>query len=511
MTELAPEPLPGPAANPILPGSNPDPSIVAVDGVYYVVTSSFEYLPGLPVYRSTDLVEWEHIGHVATRPEQVQLDDVPTPGGVWAPTIRHHDGLFHVIVSVFLGGRGCVVFTAEDPAGPWSDGVVIDVVGGIDPDLAWDDEGTAYVSYAQFGRGILQVRVDLATGLALEEPRLLWAGTGLLGTEGPHLYRRGDYWYLLVAEGGTDRGHAVSVARGPSPAGPFESCPHNQVLSARSTASPVQNVRHADLVDAPDGGIAAVCLGVRPVDASLAFSPLGRETFLVRGEWVDGWPTFELPALGAPTPDESFRPDLHDGGVLDDLGWVAVRRTPSSVASVVEGALSLAGDAEITDAAPAFLGRRQRHHDCTFEAVVDVAQGRGGVAARLREDHVVLLEAAPVGDHVVVTARAVLSALEQSWTAELPAGTVRLGIETTVLPVDLRRGQLGGERIVLSVDVDGVRRVLADLDGRYWSYETAKGFTGRVLGVYSAEGLVRVVDLVHEGRSSVEPPDATLE
>ncbi|MEU1165449.1 family 43 glycosylhydrolase, partial [Streptomyces sp. NPDC005921] len=105
--------------NPLIPGFNPDPSVILVDGVYYLVTSTFEYLPGLPVYRSTDLVTWEHIGNVAERPEQVAVGSVVTGAGVFAPTIRYHDGLFHVIVTVVGSPRGCVVFTATDPAGPW--------------------------------------------------------------------------------------------------------------------------------------------------------------------------------------------------------------------------------------------------------------------------------------------------------------------------------------------------------------------------------------------------------
>ena len=251
--------------NPLLPGFNPDPSIVLVNGVYYLITSTFEYLPGIPVYRSTDLVEWTHVGNVATRPEQIGVERVPTPGGVFAPTIRYRDGVFYVIVSVMLGGRGCVVFTATHPAGPWSDGVEIPAVDGIDPDLAWDDDGTAYVTFAALGRGILQLTVDLETGRALEEPRRMWSGTGLYAPEGPHLYRRGEHWYLLIAEGGTDRGHAVSVARGDSPRGPFLGDPANPVLSARSTGSPVQNLGHADLFATPDGGGALVLLGVRPL------------------------------------------------------------------------------------------------------------------------------------------------------------------------------------------------------------------------------------------------------
>ncbi len=224
--------------SPLLPGFHPDPSIVEVDGVYTLVTSTFEYLPGLPVHRSTDLVHWELVGHVITRPEQALLEDVPTPGGVWAPTIRHHDGVYYCIVTVMMGPRGCVVFTADDPAGPWSDGIPIPAVTGIDPDLAWDDDGTAYVTFAAFPHDLQQVAVDLTTGEALDDVRAVWAGSGLYAPEGPHLYRRGDWWYLLAAEGGTDRGHAVTIARSRSPRGPFEGSPHNPVLTSRSTGFP---------------------------------------------------------------------------------------------------------------------------------------------------------------------------------------------------------------------------------------------------------------------------------
>lgn len=497
--------------NPALPGFHPDPSIVLLDGVYYLVSSSFEYLPGLPVHRSTDLLTWEHVGNVATRPAQLGLDDVPTPGGAWAPTIRHHDGRFYVIVTVFLGGRGCVVFTAEDASGPWDDGVAIPVVDGIDPDLAWDDEGTAYVSYAMFGRGIMQVRVDLATGAALEEPRVLWAGTGLLGTEGPHLYRRDDAWYLLVAEGGTDRGHAVSVARGPSPAGPFEGCSLNPVLSSRSTAFPVQNLGHADLVDGPDGTTAMVLLGVRPLDAALGFSPLGRETFVTRVDWVDGWPLPVLPDLSTEPLPEQWRPALRDQVDLDDPGWLAVRRAPRSVASVESpGVLRIVGDAELADLRPAFVGRRQKHHRSRFVAVVDASSGSGGIAVRLREDHFVSLELTDDGSRAFVAARAVLSGFEQRWIAEVPSGPVRVGIRTHVLPVDLRRGMIGGERIGLVVWRDGVEVELADLDGRYWSYEVAQAFAGRVVGMFASSGTVRFSDIEYEGHVSSARVDATF-
>ena len=472
--------------NPVLPGFHPDPSIVLVEGTYHLVTSTFEFLPALPVHRSTDLVSWELVGHVADRPEQVELADVPTPGGVWAPTIRHRDGVFHVVVTVMLGGRGCVVFTATDPAGPWSDGVPVPAVDGIDPDLAWDDDGTALITFGGFPHPIRQVPVDLATGQALGPVREVWAGTGAFAPEGPHLHRRGEHWYLLVAEGGTDRGHRVSIARGPTPAGPWEPHPTNPVVTAVGTEHPVQNLGHADLVDTPDGGSALVLLGVRPVGFAHAFSPLGRETYLVPVRWVDGWPYAELP-VPAPPPAEDVR------WRYPDPEWVAVRRTPASVAPA---GLVLTGEGTTpSDPRPVFVGRRQRHLSCTVEVAVDAAAGRGGLAARHDEQHWFGVEAAGS----TVTARAVLAGVERTWTADLPPGPVVLRIEQQLPPGGFVPAAIGGGVVRLSASAGGVTEVLAEFDGRYWSYEVAKSFTGRVLGVYAVEGTVAFGDPHYRG------------
>jgi hypothetical protein len=482
-------------SNPLLPGFNPDPSIVCVDDVYYLVTSTFEYLPGLPVYRSTDLVTWEQIGNVATRPEQVELEKVPTPGGVWAPTIRYRDGVFYVIVTVMLGGRGCVVFTATDPAGPWSDGTPIPAVTGIDPDVTWDGEGTAYGTFAGFPHAIRQVRVDLSTGEALEEVRPLWAGTGRFAPEGPHLYRRGEHWYLLVAEGGTDRSHAVSIARGPSPTGPWESNPHNPVITAAGTENDVQNLGHADLVEMPDGGTAMVLLGVRPVGFGHSFSPLGRETFLAPVRWVDGWPEADLVTpTGTPSEDVVLATDL------DDPAWLAVRRTPAEVADVRAGRLVIAADGrDLDDPRPWFLGRRQRHMTATLSALVDASDGRGGLAARHDETHWFAVEADGDG---TVTARASLAGFERTWSAEVPAGEVELRIELERPPSGFVPAAAGGGTVRL-VAAD---RVLAEFDGRYWSFEVAKSFTGRVVGLYAVDGTVTFSTLRYRGTDAV--PDS---
>ena len=486
--------------NPLIPGFSPDPSVVLADGVYYLATSTFEYLPGIPVYRSTDLVTWTHIGNVVTRPEQAGVDDVVTGGGVWAPTIRYRNGVFYVIVTIAMSPRGCVVFTATDPAGPWSDGITIEGVDGIDPDLAWDDDGTAYVTFSglytsgeQMGQhlGIQQVRVDLAAGKALEMPRSLWSGTGLKFPEAPHLYRRGDHWYLLIAEGGTERGHSVSVARGPSPEGPFEGHPANPVLSARSTSRPIQNTGHADLVATPDGGTALVLLGVRPLGLTQSFSPLGRETFITPVFWADGWPQPE-PVRLAPrdaVDEEVF--GFADPSALEDPGWLAVRTIPESVASVVDGRLAITGRTGLSDSHPQFVGRRQRHLTATVSTTVDASSGAGGLAARYDEEHWICLEARGT----VVTARAQVAGVTQSWQATVPAGEVELRLEMTLPSAGFDFVAMGGDRIRLLA----AGTLITELDGRYWTSETCASFTGRVIGLYASEGTVSFADFRYRG------------
>ncbi|GAB3255982.1 glycoside hydrolase family 43 protein [Kineosporia babensis] len=485
-----------PYPNPLLPGFNPDPSVVRVEGTYYIVTSTFEYLPGLPVYRSTDFTEWEQIGNIGVRPQQLQLTDVPTGTGVWAPTIRHRDGVFYVIVTV-PRGRGCVVFTATDPAGPWSEGTVLEGLNGIDPDLAWDQDGTAYVTFSglllegpDLGKhlGIQQVRVDLETGKLLEEPRSIWSGSGLMFPEAPHLYRRGQYWYLLIAEGGTERGHGVSIARGPSPEGPFEPCPANPFLTARSTTRPIQNTGHGDLIEGPDGQTLLVLLGVRPGGGTRAFSPLGRETFVTRVEWVDDWPVAEPVQLAT-------RPSISDTVSFDnalDHRWLAVRRLPQEIAAVADGELRITADGStMDDLRPAFVGRRQLTIAVESRTTADVSNGTGGLAVRYDEDHHYEIEATTLGGSTQVVARATIPGLRQEWRGELPAGPVTLHLDAR-RPSSAEFGteMMTSDHVELWAEADGQEVRLARVDGRYLSAETAASFTGRVIGLYATEGTV---------------------
>ncbi|MDU0300755.1 glycoside hydrolase family 43 protein, partial [Streptomyces sp. PAL114] len=295
--------------NPVISGFHPDPSVCRVGDDYYLVCSSFEYVPGLPLFHSKDLVHWEQIGNVLDRPGQLPL---PLPGakasgGLYAPTIRHHDGRFWVVDTNIDGGGNFVVW-AERPEGPWSDPVWL-ALDGIDPDLAWEEDGTCWCAFSGPAGGINIARIDPAGGKVLEGPVPTWSGSGLKFPEAPHLYRVGGWWYLLIAEGGTERGHAVSVARARSPRGPWEAAPGNPLLSHAGTARPVQNTGHADLVEAPDGSWWMVLLGVRPRGFTPDVHVLGRETFLTPVEWdADGWPVVTPVPERHPAPGGAWHP-----------------------------------------------------------------------------------------------------------------------------------------------------------------------------------------------------------
>lgn len=501
--------------NPLIPGFHPDPSIVRVGEWYYLATSSFEYLPGIPIFRSRDLRSVELIGHVAVREGQLGVPGVPTGGGAWAPTIRHHDGRFHLVVPDMMGtGRGNLLFTAEDPAGPWDDGVVLEALG-IDPDIAWGEDGTCYVTMSGFvldedsgeltHQGITQVTIDPATGRALSDPIRLWSGTGGMFPEAPHLYRVGEHWYLMIAEGGTERGHSVTIARGPSPAGPFTGAPHNPLVTARGTDHAVQNTGHGDLVELHDGSWAMVLLGTRPRSATRAWAPMGRETFIVPVSWVDGWPHAEPVRLDDRHDAVSFAVALNGEvpAAVDgfDPEIVGVRRFPRQIAdhAARPGALRLTGrGVGMEDAKPDFLGIRQVTEAARFEVALDATDGVGGLAMRFDEHCHLDLEV--TGDSVVMTMH--IYTMQQSWSVPRPAGAepVRLRLEAQPPHPGVLDMHTGCDLLVASVH-DGSEWVeVGRVDGRYLSSDFCESFTGRIVGPYARTGMIDVLEWSRSGQ-----------
>ena len=370
--------------NPIIPGFYPDPSICRVGKDFYLVTSSFEYFPGVPIFQSRDLIHWRQIGHCLTRESQLPLEGCWASGGVWAPTLRFHNGIFYMTTTNTTGG-GHFYVTTEDPAGGWSDPIWVEG-GGFDASLFFDSDGKVYFQWFEYEQpeGIYQSEIEITTGKFLTEPKVIWNGTGGRSPEGPHLYKFFDTYYLLAAEGGTEDGHMITLARGDSPWGPWESCPHNPILTHRSLDHPIQTTGHGDLVEDENGRWWIVFLGTRPVGYP-RYHILGRETFLAPVTWEDGWPVVNqvgrvdlemdapLPTLHPWDEIEPLRDDFDTPALGNHWNWV--RNPTLEYYSVSErpGWLRLWGtDVTLDEAAsPTFLGRRQRHLNCRVSTYLD--------------------------------------------------------------------------------------------------------------------------------------------
>ena len=489
-----------PAHRPVLPGFHPDPSICRANDTYWMVCSSFEYAPGVPLFRSTDLLTWEQAGNVLARPAQLDVSGAAPSGGVFAPTLRYHDGRFWMITTNFSDRQGQLLSWATDPAGDWSDPVRLPAVMGIDPDLAWDADGTCYLTYAGFDRtgpaGIVQQIIEPETGKVLSDRVTLWQGTGGKFPEGPHLYQVDDFWYLLIAEGGTERGHAVTIARGPSPSGPFEPCPDNPLLTARGTGLPVQNTGHADLVRRPDGSWAMLYHGVRARGGTPEWHVLGRETFASEVAWVHGWPR----------PTTPIQPAEPAAAHIDELAattvppsWVSPNGFPADHLRRVGGRWELAG--------PSFVGRRQQHLAVRVTATVDARRGVGGIGFRIDPRH--RLDLMVDGDRVRAVAH--IGGLTTVLGDALVPSSAEVRLELrAVAPDSSPFGPSAGpdELIAAVVTADGSSE-LGRLDGRYLSTEVAGGFTGRMIGVWADSGSIGVTSFVYTGTddSSRTPGD----
>ncbi|HEX6276350.1 MAG TPA: glycoside hydrolase family 43 protein [Polyangiaceae bacterium] len=484
----------------MIPGFHPDPSICRVGRDFYLVTSSFEYFPGVPIFHSRDLVNWTKVGHCLDRESQLPLAGAPASAGIWAPTLRHHDGVFYLATTNVsyhpkFAGKNFIV-TATAPEGPWSEPVVVDQPG-IDPSLFFDDDGS--VLFTTSHEGAFQSRIDVETGKLLSEPKIVWSGSGGQYPEGPHLYRRNGWYYLLLSEGGTEYGHMITMARSRSPWGPFEPCARNPLLTHRSWKSPIQAVGHADFVETSDGAGFAVFLAVRP-NGYPPCHHLGRETFLTPLTWADdGFPVFGdagRVALEMETPIEPEKARASEARQRDDfeakkltLDWNQLRNPDAASFSLDErpGFLRLRGSRYGLDdcASPAWVGRRQAHFAVRAATCLEfrarAEREEAGLVVRMNEKH---------HYEIFVTRRA----------AE-PSVVVRRRIGSLQAEVARRPLSTGEEsRLVLAVDASPDKYVfscgptehelapLAEGETRYLSTEVATGFTGVYFAMYASGG-----------------------
>lgn len=479
--------------NPILSGFHPDPSICRAGSDFYLVNSTFEYFPGLPIYHSRDLVHWELIGNALDRPTQLPLKGATDNGGLYAPTIRYHEGTFYLTCTNVSGGGNFIV-TAKDPKGPWSEPVWMNIPD-IDGSMFFDEDGKAYYTNQGGGEkaGIKQCEFDPRTGRSTSPSRAIFNDLGESWNEGPHLYKIKGKYFLMLAEGGTGDRHMETIHRSDSPWGPWEDCPHNPILTERDEPnSPIQCTGHADLIDAPDGSWWAVFLGVRPHKGK---SVLGRETFLAPVTWTaDGWPVvngdhhvaLEMPAP-ALKPQKPVNPTvLWDFAKLKKLGpeWLRVRNgDPADVQIARQGHLKiLCNPASLnrkTDE-PAFVGMRQR--DFRFQASTSLKfkpsqdGEEAGLCVRANDDN-----------HYEI-------GVEQA------SGHTRIFVRNTVKGASytLAHRPWDGEKVQLRLSGDEEQYQFAwSKDGKNWetlgasasedlSRELAGGFTGTAIGLYAS-------------------------
>ncbi len=388
-TSISAQEAPKTFSNPILSGYHPDPSIVRVGEDYYMVNSTFEWFPGMPIHHSKDLVNWELIGYGLHRPDQVVLNEgLRDYMGIFAVTIRHHDDLFYLITTcVACEEDGNFYVTAENPAGPWSDPVWLKDAPGIDPSLMWDDDGKVY--YVGHGnlkeeqewpsqQGIWLQELDLEQEKLVGRREQLTHGhaNNAIWSEGPHLYKIDGRYLLMIAEGGTGYWHSVTVFHSDSLWGPYIADMVNPVLSHRQFGSdyPIHSIGHADLVQTQNGDWWSVMLGQRKINGN---SLLSRETFLTPVKFEGKTPIFN-PGYGRVLAEQE-RPNLpwtpfeakpirdeFEGSELD-LEWNMLRSPVEDWYDLKKGKLTLKTRPEVmTDFVnPSLLGRRVEHHNFT--------------------------------------------------------------------------------------------------------------------------------------------------
>ncbi len=296
--------------NPILAGFYPDPSICKADGSYYMVNSTFAYFPGIPIFKSDDLVNWKQIGNVLDRPEQLDLDKLEVSRGVFAPAIRYHKGMYYVTCTI-VGGKNNFIVSSAKPEGPWSNPVWIPEVEGIDPSMFFDTDGKAYIIYNSNppenkslydGHRTIKIYEFDIHNLKVEgeEKILINGGTDIskepIWIEGPHIFKKNGYYYLIAAEGGTAEEHSEVVFRSKNILGPYKSYDKNPILTQRHLSedrkSPITSTGHADFIETDTGEWYGVFLGCRPYEEN--YFNTGRETFMAPVKWENDWPTFDL-------------------------------------------------------------------------------------------------------------------------------------------------------------------------------------------------------------------------
>lgn len=474
--------------NPVIPGFHPDPSVCKAGDDYYLVNSSFQYFPGVPLFHSKDLVNWEQIGNCLTRESQLDLTGANSGSGIFAPTIRYHQGRFFMITTN-ISGKGNFLVHTTDPKGEWSDPVWLEQ-GGIDPSLYFEDDKCYMVSNPD---GYINLcEIDPITGKQLTASKRIWNGTGGRYPEGPHIYKKDGWYYLLISEGGTEVAHSITIARSRYIEGPYLPNPANPILTHACQAgenNSIQGTGHADLVEGTDGSWWMVCLAYRIMPGF--HHTLGRETYLTPVRWdKDAWPVvngngiihldMDVPTL--PLHPAKKRPEtitFEDKQFSPE--WIFLQNPHKQNYEFTDGKLRLkATPVSLNESqSPTFAAIRQEHFNMEASTSLEMKNATSGNEAGISvymeyHSHYDLFIRQNKNKSRSVVLRYKLGELEHI-EKEVPL-TGENSIELKITS-DINFYYFGYTE-------NGIYHELGKMNTRYLSSETAGGFTGVVLGLY---------------------------
>ena len=505
--------------NPILAGFYPDPSICRKGEDYFLVCSSFSYYPGVPIFHSRDLVHWRSLGHVLNRPSQLNLKEgIRLSGGIYAPAISYNpaNNTFYLITTAVDGIGNFLVKTRDPFSESWSDPIRLPKVGGIDPSLFFDEDGKAYIVHNDAPAGAPQWEghraiwihnFDPTTDTTFGEKQVILNG-GInpakhpIWIEGPHLYKINGRYYLMAAEGGTGEQHSEVILSADHPKGPYTPAPQNPILTQRDLddkrPNPVTCTGHADLIDTPEGDWWAVFLGCRPYEGN--HYNTGRESFLLPVTWRDGYPVIleqgvAVPLVGKKSGlqplEEAYTGNLHYTTDFSEglpSRFVMLRTPQTSWYRTDRKGLHLRPSTHTIHQTsnPSFVAHRQQHQAFTAETELHFAPQEGAAAGLVcyqdEAHHILLGKTLQQGVPQVVLLRT-----EKGHTEQI--ATITLTEKQARKPITLRV-EANGEIYRFSASC-GDQTVLpsTETSGLHLSTHSAGGFTGAIVGLYTASSL----------------------
>lgn len=469
--------------NPVVRGMYPDPSVCRAEDKYYMVCSTFQYFPGVPLFESDDMVNWKQIGHCITRKSQLDLEKAQTTTGVYAPTIRYHKGRFYMVTTNVSVDRNFYIYT-DDIYGEWSEPVFVEQ-GGIDPSLYFEDDRCFFISNGEDENGVSCIRmceIEIETGKKLSETKPLWYGTGGRYIEAPHLYKFGKYYYILDAEGGTEYGHMVNYARSESMWGPFEACPGNPVLTNRNLGGyQLQGAGHGDIIEDKNGNWWFMHLAFRQIDRWQTFHYLGREVCLVPVRWEDGWfymgedgtarLSYDLPNIPGEQKSLSFHKTFENLDVKAD--WCFFRDYQAERYEFGTDYLKIKASADDIFGLgyPACAAIRQSEFEMDITCQVESKCKEAGISIFMDEKHHYDLFLNAKGEVVL----------------RYTIGCISKEMTSVALGVDKVKFRIEADALQYHFFVEGVEEELGCADTRYLSSEVAMGFTGVTICLYAVD------------------------